>query len=94
MADRMIRANYQNMIDALTTFATRTYTVSSEMQTSANVCRTALGDGDDAIQAIYKQIQDAQLKYAELAQTARNIANAMQRELDTAGQEQKVWSED
>ena len=94
MAQRVDEAKYEAMISALNTFASNVYTASSEMQSLASVCTQALGEEDKAVGEIYSKIKDCQLKYADACTQARNIAAAMQEELDEQRKEDQVWSSD
>ena len=94
MADRVNEAKYEAMIEALNTFANIVYTKSSEMQTIANVCQSALGDNDEGSAEIYKKISECQAKYGDAAKDAVDIAAAMQEELDAQRAERDVWESD
>lgn len=94
MAQRVDEAKYEAMISALYTFASKVYIAASEMQTLASVCAQALSDEDKAVGEIYARIRDCQLKYAEATTEARNIAAAMQEELDEQRKEDQIWDSD
>lgn len=91
---RINEQKYEEMISVLHTFATNVYNASSEMQSLATVCASALGDEDPAVAQITSQINDCQVKYADVCETARSIANEMQEELDEQRKENEMWSSD
>ena len=92
MAQRVDEAKYEAMIAALYKFASNVYTSASEMQTLAYGCAQILGDEDKAVAEIYKKIKECQLKYAEATNQAKDIAAAMQEELDEQRKENEVWN--
>lgn len=94
MAQRVSEEKYDAMISALYTFASNVYIAASELQTLASVCTQALGEGDKAVDEIYKKIKDCQLKYAEATTQAKSIAAAMQEELDEQRKEDEIWNSD
>ena len=94
MASIVNEAKYEAMISALNKFASTVYTKSSEMQSLATVCRSALGDTDEGSAEIYKKISECQVKYADAAKEARDIAAQMQEELDEQRKEREVWAND
>ena len=85
---------YENMMAALYAFASKIYTKSSEMQTLAYECTNALGEDDSGAKEAYKKIALCQQKYAEAAQEAKNIAAALQEELDNQKKEKEIWTEE
>jgi len=91
---RIDEKKYEDMISALHTFASNVYNASSEMQSLATVCASALGDEDPAVSQITSKINECQVKYSDACDTARSIANEMQEELDEQRQENDVWAED
>lgn len=91
---RIDEAKYEAMISALYRFASEVYNTASEMQTHALVCTQALGEEDKAVPEIYKKIKECQLKYAEVTDQAKDIAEAMQAELDEQRKEDAVWASD
>lgn len=95
MADRVVQANYENMIEALSNCAKAIYDDAAELLNQANICAGALGDSDSAVPEILEKVTGCQQKYAECAAAAMDIANAMQEELEQMAEEKAVWgSED
>ena len=94
MADRVVRANYENMIEALTGCAQKIYDDAAELLNQANVCASALGDSDNAVPQILQKVTECQQRYAECAGVAMDIANAMQEELEEVRKEEAVWESD
>lgn len=94
MAERVIVANYENMIGALSSCAQKIYDDATELLNQANICASALGDSDSAVPQILQKTTECQQKYAECAATAMNIARAMQEELEQISQEAQVWGSD
>lgn len=94
MAQRVDEAKYESMITALGIFAQNVYNASTEMQALAGVCVQAIGEEDKAVAEIYKQVKECQEKYAEACAQAKDIATAMQEELDEQRKEDEVWSSD
>ena len=94
MADRVVESKYESMISALNKFATNVTTKSSDMQSLANICRNALGEGDEGAEQIHKKISECITKYAKAAAEAKSIAQKMQTELDNQRKERDVWSSD
>lgn len=91
---RINEQSYEAMIAALYHFANTVYSAASEMQILASGCAQGLGEEDKAIPEIYKQIKECQLKYAEAVKKAKDIAAAMQEELDDQRKEDQVWASD
>lgn len=94
MADRVVEANYENMIEALSNCAKDIYDDAAELLNQANVCASALGDSDSAVPVILEKVTGCQQKYAECAAAAMDIANAMQTELEEIRKEKDVWESD
>lgn len=94
MADRVVVANYENMIDALSSCARKIYDDAAELLNQANICASALGDSDNAVPQILQRVTQSQQKYAECAATAMDIAKAMQEELEQIREEAQVWGGD
>lgn len=94
MADRVVRANYENMIEALSGCARKIYDDAAELLNQANVCASALGDSDNAVPQILQRVTECQQKYAECAATAMDIAKAMQEEVEAMAREDDVWESD
>lgn len=91
MAERVIVANYENMISALQTAARTIYDDAAELLNEANICASALGESDNAVPEIIQKVTECQQKYAECAAVAMDIAQAMQEELDEIMKEREVW---
>ena len=83
---------YENMMTALYTFANVVYTKTSEMQTLAYTCTNVLGEEDSGTKEIYKKVSATQIKYAEAAKEARDIAAALQEELEDQKKEDQIWN--
>ena len=94
MAERVVVANYENMIESLSNCAQKIYSDAEELLNQANVCASALGDSDSAVPQILQKTAECQQKYAECAATAMDIARAMQEELEQISQEAQVWESD
>lgn len=94
MAERVVVANYENMIESLSNCARKIYDDAAELFSQANICASALGDSDSAVPQIIQKATECQQKYAECAATAMDIARAMQEELEQISQEAQVWESD
>lgn len=94
MADRVVRVNYENMIEALSGCARKIYDDAAELLNQANVCASALGDSDNAVPQILQRVTECQQSYAECAATAMDIAKAMQEEVEAMAREDDVWESD
>lgn len=94
MAERMIRRNYEAMIEALYHFGARTAEIGNEIQQAANTCRNVLEEEDSSIVAIYEHATRSQKGYNELARRALSIARAMSEELDKGERERMVWEDE
>jgi len=94
MANRVIEANYENMITALQTSAKEIYNDATQLLTYASTCASALGEGDTGAANILANVQKAQQSYAECSAEAMNIAAAMQEELEEMQKERDVWADD
>lgn len=91
MAEVIDEQKYEEMISALSQFASNVYVAASEMQSCAVVCVSAIGEEDNAVSSIYKGIEKCGLKYTELAKMAKGIVDAMQRELEKQKREKSQW---
>lgn len=94
MAERVIAANYENMIEGLRSCAQKIYDDAAELLNEANICASALGDSDNAVPKILEKVTECQQKYAECAGTAMDIARAMQEELEDIIKENDEWGSD
>lgn len=94
MAERVVVANYENMIESLSNCAQKIKDDAEELLNQANICANALGDSDSAVPQILQKATECQQKYAECADTAINIAKAMQEELEQISKEAQVWESD
>ena len=96
MANEMNPTNYSNMIQALRNFATKTTETTSELSSACASCTQVLGEKDIAGQNIASHAAQIANRYAELAESAKSIANKMQEELDKFynNGEVKNWSSD
>lgn len=82
MAEKMNPTNYNNMMEALRLFAAKTEETSSELATLCSSAAMEFGDEDLAAKAAAKSSFEISARYYELAGTARNIAAAMEEELE------------
>lgn len=94
MADRIDEAKYAAMIDALQRFAANVSSLAEQMESEAATVNAALGDEDEAIGEINRQLRASELKYMHACKQALNIASSMQEELDEARKERQVWQGD
>lgn len=94
MAERMIRQNYEAMIEVLYHFGARTSDLAERIRDAANTCRTALDEEDSSISTIYENVNRCQAGYQAIALEALRIARSMSEELQRAEEELSVWSED
>lgn len=94
MADRIVESKYESMISALNNFATNIRTKAGEMQSLANICQSALGEGDEGAMQIHRKISECVSKYNDAAGEAISIAQKMQTELDNQRREREVWNSD
>jgi len=94
MADRKIRTNYIHMLSSLSTFCTRIGNISESLHNAATACGSALGQEDSGVQAICKDVQKIQQKYADLAMEAKKIQDALLEDLQLMDKEAQVWKED
>lgn len=92
MAERVVVANYENMIQALKTCANDITIHADELLQEATVCASALGDSDEAVPVILESVNSCKTRYEECAQTALQIAAMMREELDHIMTEKEVWS--
>jgi hypothetical protein len=92
MANQVSEQCYEKMISELYSFANNVYNSASEMQTLASVCAQALNEEDPAVQQIYAKIKGCEEKYANATGLAKNIASAMQAELDYMRKEREGWN--
>lgn len=94
MADRMIRRNYEAMIEALYSFGARTAQIGNDIQDAANKCRNVLEEEDSSIVSIYEHATRSQRSYNEVALRALKIAKAMSEELEKGELERMVWEDE
>jgi len=94
MADRVIEANYENMINALQNASKAIYDDAAQLLMYASTCANALGERDTGAANILSNVQNAQRSYAECSAEAMNIAAAMQEELEEIQKEKDVWADD
>lgn len=94
MAERMIRRNYEAMIEALYDFGARTAQIGNDIQQAANTCRNALEEEDSSIAKIYEHATKSQAAYNEVARKALYIAKAMSEELEHGELERMVWEDE
>lgn len=94
MAERMIRRNYEEMLEVLYHFGARTAELAEQIRSAADTCRTALDEEDSSITAIYENVNRCQRGYQEIALEALRIARSMAEELQRAEEELHLWSED
>lgn len=94
MAERMIRRNYEAMIEALYHFGARTAQIGNDIQQAANTCRNVLEEEDSSVTKIYEHAARSQKGYNELARKALYIAKAMSEELDKGELERMVWEDE
>ena len=92
MASVVNEAQYEKMIEALTNFANSVIKKASDMQVLADTGKQALGDNDEGAAELCKKVADCQVKYGDAAKEARDIAQAMQEELDRQRKERAVWA--
>lgn len=92
MADQINPQNYNNMIEALNRFATKTTTTSEELRTACSQCANVLGESDVGAMQLASNASQIAIKYHELAVEARRIASAMQAELTAYyNRENEIW---
>lgn len=94
MADRVVAANYENMIEALSGCAKNIYDDAAELLNQANICVSALGDSDSAAPVILEKVAGCQQKYAECAAAAMDIVKDLQKDLEEMAKEKDVWESD
>ena len=78
MADYMNPTNYNNMIEALNTFAAKTLETCEKLNTACTQCISVLGQEDVATAKITTNASVICAKYEELILEARRIALKMQ----------------
>ena len=89
---RISETCYENMMTALYTFANVVYSKATEMQTLAYMCADVLGEEDSGAKEIYKKVSDTRIKYAEAVKEAKDIAAALQEELENQKKEAQIWN--
>ena len=94
MADRMIEANYEAMISALTSFASNVTAATEELQSIVAACRQGLSEEDEAIGPITADIGKSEKKYYECCKQALFIAKAMEEELEAIRREREAMRDD
>ena len=94
MAERMIRRNYEAMIEVLYHFGARTAELAEQIRGAADTCRTALDEEDSSISTIYENVNRCQAGYQRIALAALQIARSMSEELHQGEEELSIWSED
>ena len=94
MADMVNVQNYEDMIDALNTAANNIQNTSEDMASLVNTCVQALGDSDTGAEYLATQTGETIQGLYECVATARDIASAMQEELDAMREENNVWNSD
>lgn len=92
MADQINPQNYNNMIEALNKFASKTTTTSDELRAACSQCASILGESDVGAMQLASNASQIAVKYHELAVEARRIAAAMQAELtEYYNREHEIW---
>ena len=94
MAERMIRKNYEAMIQALYRFGSRTGEISASINDAASLCFNALGSEYSSISGIRSQVSNCQQKFLDVAQESLKIAKSMLEELDQGELDRMLWDED
>ena len=94
MADKIIEAKYEAMINALNQFAVKVGSLADEMDGKSVEAASVLSDEDVAAPQICRNIRESVKKYMYACKDAINIAKAMQEELDEARKEYEIWNED
>ena len=94
MAEMVNVQNYTDMIDALNTAAKNIQETSEDMASLVNTCVQALGDQDTGAAYLAEQTGQTIQGLYECIATARDIASAMQEELEASLEEDTVWTGD
>lgn len=82
MAQYIIPQNYQNMMEALNSYANKTATAIEKLYAISNACKQELGDSDIVAQKMDPKIQQIANHYSNVAAEARKISSAMGQELE------------
>jgi hypothetical protein len=82
MAQYMKPANYNNMINALQTYARQVSETVEKLYAISAACKQVLGDEDIIANNLDPNIQKIANHYYRAAEDARSIAVAMQQELE------------
>lgn len=94
-AEKINPKNYQEMINALNTFAMKTEKTTSELYAACSACAQVLGEEDIVSQNLASHAGAIATKYASLAEEAREIARKMFKELmDHYDPVNNVWQDD
>lgn len=94
MADYMNPTNYNNMIEALNTFAAKTLETCEKLNTACTQCVTVLGQDDVATTKITTSASVICAKYEELVLEAKRIAADMQQELQEYYERERAYAGD
>lgn len=94
MADYMNPTNYNNMIEALNTFAAKTLETCEKLNTACTQCISVLGQDDVAAAKITTNASVICAKYEELILEARRIALDMQQELEAYYERERAYEGD
>lgn len=94
MADYMNPTNYNNMIEALNTFAAKTLETCEKLNTACTQCVTVLGQDDVASVKITTSASVISAKYQELVLEAKRIAADMQQELQEYYERERSYAGD
>lgn len=85
MADFIDYDNYENMINALKIFSSTVSDACEEMADAGNQCVENM-DADEASEKSNARLQECISSYKGILETAQNLINAMQEELERAKQ--------
>lgn len=94
MADYMNPTNYNNMIEALISFAAKTLETCEKLNTACTQCVTVLGQDDVATKKIITGASVICAKYEELVLEAKRIAEDMRQELQEYYERERMESGD
>ena len=94
MADYVNPQNYQNMMDALNTFAAKCAETIESLETACSTCAGVLGDDDVMTPELHTRATAISTKYSSLAEEARRIAREMQEELDDIARREQQAQQD